>query len=366
MTMASGRSGERAPSMVDVARVAGVSHQTVSRVLNSPDVVRPDTRERVEKAMRSLGYRRNSTARALKTRQTGLIGVVSPGDSTFGPSRMTAAIESAAREAGYATALSVVRRPGPETVDEALEFFLDRGIDGIVVIAPVVAMAEAARQISRTVPVVVLASAAEASADMQVVGIDQVAGARRAVRHLHEAGRRRIAHVCGPEDYLDAQGRIVGWREELQAEGLDLPPLVRADGWAAADGYAAAGRMLAAGICESAGGEARQLPDAVFAGNDHLALGIIQAARESGLRVPEDLAVVGFDDVDGADFFSPALTTVRQPFEEAGAAAMAALFGGGDPGTGAGTGAGAGVGAAPDGDQGRVAILPRLVVRRSG
>lgn len=316
----------RAPSMVDVAQVAGVSHQTVSRVLNTPEAVRPETRERVEQAMRGLGYRRNSTARALKTRQTGLIGVVSPGDSTFGPSRMTMAIEEAARETGYATALSVVREPGPKTVDDALEFFLDRGIDGIVVIAPVVAMVEAARQISRSVPVVVLASVAEPSAEMQVVGIDQIEGARRAVRHLHRSGRRRIAHVCGPEDYLDAQGRIVGWREELQDAGLPVAPLARAGGWAAADGHAAARRLLAEQSAHGpAGGD---LPDAVFAANDYLALGIIQAARGAGLRVPEDLAVVGFDDVDGADFFSPPLTTVRQPFEEAGAAAMAALFGG--------------------------------------
>ncbi|WP_344683485.1 MULTISPECIES: LacI family DNA-binding transcriptional regulator [Actinomycetes] len=363
MASSSRRPSGRAPSMIDVARAAGVSHQTVSRVLNTPDAVREDTRRRVEQAMRGLGYRRNSTARALKTRRTGLIGVVSPGDSTFGPSRMTLAIEEAAREAGYATALSVVRDPDPTSVDEALEFFLDRGIDGIVVIAPVVAMAEAARQISRTVPVVVLASAAEQTPDMQVLGIDQVAGARMAVRHLRQGGRERIAHVCGPEEYHDAQGRIIGWREELRDAGLPLLPLARAGGWSAADGHAAARRVLARKGGDQGGGEA---PDAIFAANDHLALGVVQAVREAGLSVPEDVAVVGFDDVDGADFFSPPLTTVRQPFEEAGAAALGSLFGAGAGGPDGATVPLVRREASSGSSRGPSLIQPRLVVRASG
>lgn len=314
----------RAPSMVDVAEHARVSHQTVSRVLNTPDAVRPATREKVERAMRELGYRRNATARALKTRRTGLIGVITPGHSAFGPNRMTLAVEEAAREHGCATALSVVRDSRPETVESSLEFFLDHGVDGIVVLAPITAVAEAARQIAETRSVVLVASGAEPTASLDVVGIDQVRGARQAVRHLLDAGRRRIAHVAGPEEWYDARGRVQGWRETLaeaadaDVAGISEGPLRRCRGWTAEDGHAA-GVELAPEVASGS-------VDAVFAANDFIALGMMHAFAERGLRVPEDVAVVGFDDVDGAAHLNPPLTTVRQPFEAVGRAAITELF----------------------------------------
>lgn len=306
----------RPPSMIDVAEYAGVSHQTVSRVLNTPEAVRADTRERVERAMRKLGYRRNSHARALKTQRTGLIGVVSHGDTDFGPARMTMAIEGAARERGYATALSVVRDADPGTVGSTLEFFLSHGIDGIVVITPVPALAEAAKQLSEKIPVVIVTSGLWPADNMNVAGIDQELGARMATQHLIDQGRQRIAHIAGPMDWFDAKGRVVGWRQALAVAGLTAPAMVEAAWWSAEAGYAAAQELL----------ERRTLPDAVFAANDYIALGLIRAMDERGLSAPQDIAVIGFDDVDAAGYFSPPLSTVRQPFEEAGQAALELLL----------------------------------------
>ncbi|GAA4913499.1 LacI family DNA-binding transcriptional regulator [Nesterenkonia rhizosphaerae] len=306
----------RPPSMVDVAKQAGVSHQTVSRVLNAPETVSPDTRRRVERVMRELGYRRNSQARALKTRSTGLIGVISQGDTDFGPARMTLAIEEAARERGYATALTVVRDASADTVEKTLDFFLSHGIDGIVVITPVPALAEAAKQLSKKTPVVIVTSGLWPADNMDVAGIDQELGARRATAHLIEAGHRSVAHIAGPMDWFDARGRVVGWRQALAVAELSAPPMVEAGGWTAESGYRAAQQIMSWG----------QLPDAVFAANDFLALGLIRALEERGLRVPADISVVGFDDVDAAGYFSPPLTTVRQPFEDAGRAALELLL----------------------------------------
>ncbi|MGJ9426544.1 LacI family DNA-binding transcriptional regulator [Nesterenkonia halotolerans] len=310
------RKGARRPSMVDVAKHAGVSHQSVSRVLNTPEAVLPDTRERIERSMAALGYRRNSQARALKTQSNGLIGVVGQGDTDFGPTRMTWAIENAARQRGYATALSVVRDPRPETIDSTLDFFLSHGIDGIVVITPVPALAEAAKQLSTRLPLVLVTSGLWPADNMNVAGIDQELGARRATQHLIDRGHRSIAHIAGPMDWFDARGRVVGWRQALAVADLSAPQMIRAGGWTAEAGYEAAQRLL----------EVDELPDAVFAANDFIALGLIRALQEHGLSVPDDISVVGFDDVDAAGYFSPPLTTVRQPFEEAGWAALELLL----------------------------------------
>lgn len=336
-----------APSMTDVAALAGVSHQTVSRVLNTPDAVRPETRERVAEAIRALGYRRNSTARALRTRRSGLLGVVSTGEALYGPSRMTMAIEEAARAHGYATALTALRDARPATVETVLSFFLDHRVEGIIVIAPVDVVAEAAEQLSRQLPVVLVAAGRRPAAGLRVVGADQRLGARLVTRHLVGQGRRRILHVAGPADWFDARGRVAGWRDELDEAGLPAE-LARA-GWDAADGFRVAEGLLASG----------QLPDAVFAANDFLALGMIRAFVQAGVDVPGDVAVAGFDDVDGAEFFTPPLTTVRQPFDDVGRAAVGALLA--DVGGGR---------ARPGGDRGEddltgVLIPPQVVTRAS-
>ena len=297
----------RRPSMADVAAAAGVSHQTVSRVVNHPERVRPETRERVRDAIRQLNYRPNNAARALVTRRTMLIGVVNPGEARFGPARTTMAIEEAASRAGYATTLAVMRDAPTASVDAALDSFLDLGVDGVIVIAPVTRVALAARALSASLPVVIVAAGLRESASFHVVAVDQEAGARLATRHLLELGHRDIVHISGPNAWFDARSRIVGWRDELQAAGIAPPPII-AGGWDAIDGYRIGQRLI----------REQRLPDAIFAANDLLALGLIRACHQAGVRVPDDVSVVGFDDIDGADFFEPPLTTVRQPFAAVG------------------------------------------------
>ncbi|WP_168198568.1 LacI family DNA-binding transcriptional regulator [Nesterenkonia sp. NBAIMH1] len=301
--------------MTDVAREAGVSHQTVSRVLNEPEAVRSATRRRVERAIAKLGYRRSNAARSLRTRSTRTIGVVAPGDRTFGPARTTQAVEQAARAHHYATIMTVVDEASKPTVDAAMNFFAEHGVDGIVVIAHQDPVAEAALQMAEQLPVVVISSGIAPGYGRHVVGIDQKEGARLAVDHLLGRGFADIAHISGPSAWFDARERASGWQERMLSTDAELPRLVRG-GWSAEDGYQAAQRLL---------GGAKP-PEAVFSANDYMALGIIRALAERGLRVPEDVAVVGFDDVDASDFFSPPLTTIRQPFEAAGEAALDALF----------------------------------------
>lgn len=304
-----------APSMADVAARAGVSHQTVSRVLNNPELVRPETRARVEQAIAALRYRRNMSARALRTRRTGLIGVVSPGDALFGPTRVTIAIEEAAREAGYATVLTVVKDADAASAEQVMSFFLDQHVDGIIVIAPMAHMARTAERLAGQLPMVLVGAGPEPGVGAQSVRVDQRHGARQAARHLIDLGHRHMVHLAGPADWFDARERAAGWREELQTAGLEAR-IVDVAGWDAPQGYGAAQRLLA---------EADP-PTAVFAANDYVALGAVRAFQDAGRAVPEDVSVLGFDDVDAAGFFGPALTTVRQPFAELGDQAIRALL----------------------------------------
>lgn len=301
--------------MADVAEAAGVSHQTVSRVLNSPEMVRPATRERVLAAIQRMGYRRNPAARALVTRQTRLIGVVNPGEARFGPANTTFAIEEAASRAGYSTTLAVMRDARAKTVDVALDFFLDLGVDGIIFIAPITGVAPAAKELSASLPVVMVAAGLREDSSLHVVAVDQEEGARMATRHLLDIGHRDIVHVAGPDEWFDARSRIVGWRDELLRAGIAPPPVI-AGGWDPEQGYEV-GKVL---IRE------RRLPGAIFAANDLLALGMLRAFHEARVRVPDDVSIIGFDDVDGAGYFEPPLTTVRQPFAAVGHQAIEVLF----------------------------------------
>lgn len=328
---------QRRPSMTDVAALAGVSHQTVSRVLNTPTAVRPDTRERVEAAIKELGYRRNTSARALVTRRTRLIGVVNPGQARFGPANTTVAIEEAANQAGYATTLAVIRDARPETVEAALDVFQEFGVEGIVFVAPVTQVAPAAAKLSTTLPVVMVAAGLRETATLHVVAVDQATGARLATRHLIELGHERILHVAGPSEWFDARSRIVGWRDEMTAAGLEVPPII-SGGWDPQHGYEVARTLV----------RERRLPTAIFAANDSMALGILRAFHEAGVRVPDDVSVVGFDDVEGAGYYEPPLTTVRQPFAAVGQRSIEVLL--------------AALSGAP---ASRTLIAPELVVRAS-
>ncbi|MGM1063040.1 LacI family DNA-binding transcriptional regulator [Saccharothrix sp. Mg75] len=287
--------------MADVAQLAGVSHQTVSRVLNGFPYVQEQTRLRVQAAIEELGYRPNRVARALVTGRSQLIGVVAQNTVLCGPASLLAAFEQVAAEAGFAVTTHRADVLDRRSITSALEWHRDRQVAGIVVIAPTTWARDAVDTVPPEVPLVMVDGDSQRSTP--TVTVDQVAGAFAATNHLLEAGHRTVWHVSGPPDWFDSAGRIEGWRSALEAAGLEVPPVVPAD-WSAASGYRA-GQMLA------------RMPEvtAVFAANDHLALGILRAMSERGRRVPDDVSVVGFDDVPEAAYFTPPLTTVRPDFD---------------------------------------------------
>ncbi len=300
--------------MADVAVVAGVSHQTVSRVLNDHPSVRGETRRRVLDAIATLGYRRNSAARTLVTRRSGAIGVVTGGSALYGPTGTLVALEGAARTAGYFVSVATVPVFDGDSMGPPLEHFLDQGVEGIVVIASQTDAVRAVADFDAPVPVVVVSSAAEVGGHVHVVGVDNRDGARQATRYLIDRGHRHIVHVAGPTDWFEAQDRVAGWREACMAAGLTTPEPVQGD-WSARRGYEIGGELARAGA-----------PEAVFAANDQLALGLLRAFWEHGVQVPGDVAVVGFDDEAGAAYYVPPLTTVRQDFAALGRAAISSLL----------------------------------------
>ncbi len=307
-----GTSTARPPAMSDVAALAGVSHQTVSRVLNDHPSVRPATRERVNEAIVQLGYRRNSAARALVTRRSGVLGVVTPATALHGPTSTLVGLEEAAREVGWYVALATIRTFDGESMHAAVEHFLGHGVDGIAIIAPTTEVAQAIASIDLPVEVVLISSASDLPADAHLhgVGVDQRHGARLATQHLLDQGHSEVLHVAGPQDWFDAQDRLAGWRE---ISGPGAPEHIEA-GWDAADGYELGRRLVREG-----------LPSAIFAANDQLALGLLHAFWEAGVRVPDDVAIVGFDDEVGAAHYTPPLTTVRQDFGALGRLAVSSL-----------------------------------------
>ncbi|MGW6129560.1 LacI family DNA-binding transcriptional regulator [Cellulomonas sp. NPDC055163] len=312
--MTAGVGVPRPPAMSDVAQLAGVSHQTVSRVLNDHPSVRAETRERVLDAIATLGYRRNSAARALVTRRSGTIGVVTTGSVLYGPTSTLVALEEAARDAGYFVSVATISVFDAATMHRALEHFMGQGVEGIAIIAPQVEVTEAVASFDAPVPVVMITSSAQpAGSTIRTVTVEQLDGARQATRHLAEAGHREIVHLAGPQDWFDARDRLAGWRAECAALGLATPEHIEGD-WTAERGYAVGLRLAREGA-----------PSAVFAANDQLALGLLRAFWESGLRVPQDVAVVGFDDVAGSAYFIPPLTTVRQDFAALGRLAIDVL-----------------------------------------
>jgi DNA-binding LacI/PurR family transcriptional regulator len=307
----------RPPVMADVARLAGVSHQTVSRVINDHPNVNAETRARVKQAIVQLGYRRNAAARTLVTRQSGILGVISVGGSRFGPASTIFAVAEAARAGGYFLNLVSLSGVDRSQMRAALGHLMDAAVDGIVVIAPVDAAIDSLRGQAADVPVVVVAASGVASETR--VAVDQVAGARIATRHLLDLGHRTVFHISGPSDWLDASSRVRGWRAELEAGGRVAYDVIEGD-WSADSGYQA-GRRLAPRLKS-------ELDDvtAVFVANDQMALGLIRAFHEEGLVVPRDVSIVGFDDQPEAGHFLPPLTTIRQDFAAIGRRCVSALI----------------------------------------
>ena len=302
----------RPPVLGDVARLAGVSVPTVSRVLTGSKPVGDELRERVLNAVRELEYHPNNAARALVSGRRSMISVLSGGTANYGYARTLEGLESAAREAGMTVAITVVESDDEDIVAATLALALGQPIAGVVVLEFDRPGLAAARALPMHVPAVMAGGGAAREGDRPYALIDEAAGARALTEHLLGLGHRTVHHVAGPSEGK-VSPRTEGWRDTLRAHGKDVPETLHAD-WHPRSGYEA-GALLAS----------RTDVTAVLCGNDDIAIGVISALDDHGLRVPEDVSVVGFDDQPYADFWKPSLTTARQDFDDLGARAFAQL-----------------------------------------
>ena len=294
--------------MAQVAELAGVSHQTVSRVLNDASLVKEETRLRVVAAIEELGYRRNFAARLLATNSSRRIGMVTAHLALHGPSMIALAVQEAGQEQGYDVSLVGLPEFSSEALHKAVDRLSDQAVEAIVVAAPYRDAVEMTRSLQLGIPVVMVQGV---TADEPLsAGIDQDAGAQLAVGHLLDLGHRHVAHVSGPPEWIEARQREAGWRAAHDERGLLPGPALEGD-WSSASGHRAGLRIA-------------QDPDvtAVFAGNDFMALGVLHALHQSGRQVPDDVSVVGFDDEPQSSYYWPALTTVAQDFSELGRRAL--------------------------------------------
>jgi DNA-binding LacI/PurR family transcriptional regulator len=298
------RPGRRRPGLKDVATLAGVSYQTVSRVINDQPNVHPRTRLLVEAAIAQLSYRPNPAARTLVTGRSGLIAAVRPaGDPDA--ARLLRAVEAAATTAGFVTTTAALR-----PADRALPSWVtDQRIAGLIVVMPDPVMTAAVAELRGTVPTVVLdGDPGEAAAHVR---IDHESAAYAATRLLLEAGHRSVQHVGGPAHRFRGRALVAGWRRALREHGASEPPVLTAEPSVAA-GYQA-GLHLPTGVT------------AVLAADDHLALGIIRALTELGRDVPGEVSVVGYGDLAEAAYYLPPLTTVHLDLDRAAREALTLL-----------------------------------------
>ena len=325
----------RAPSIRDVARLAGVSHQTVSRVLNHHPSIRPETKQRVLDVMADLQYKPNRAARALVTSRSRTIGILSASSTQYGPASSIAAIEAAARASGYWVSTANIESADAPSIADALAHLAAQGIEGLVVIAPQVRVFDTLASLSIDVPYVTMQSTGR-DPD-HALSVDQMAGARMATAHLIDLGHRSIYHLAGPQDWIEAEARMRGFLDEMSARDVPTTAPILGD-WTAEFGYYAGRELLTV----------RDFT-AIFSSNDQMALGLMHAIRDAGLEIPRDVSIIGFDDIPEAAHFWPPLTTVRQDFAELGRRCVALLLGDLDS-------------AAPDY---RGTIVPELIVRSS-
>jgi DNA-binding LacI/PurR family transcriptional regulator len=327
---------QRRPAMHDVARLAGVSHQTVSRVLNLHPSVSPRTRTLVLAAIDELGYRPNSAARTLATGRSKTLGVITLAGTLYGPMSMLYGVEAAALEQGYMLTVANVTDGEDGALERAFANLEKQRVDGIVVIAPLVSLGESLADLARELPLVAVEGSPRGN--LPIVSVDQATGARSATEHLLSKGHKTVWHVAGPAGWYESQERVAGWTAALQAVNAEVPPALSGD-WSPRSGYEA-GQILS------------RMPEvtAVFVANDQMALGVLRALHEHGRRVPTDVSLVGFDDIPESGYFTPPLTTVRQPFDMVGRRSLQTLLSQIESGRTI---------------VGRVVIAPELIVRES-
>jgi LacI family transcriptional regulator len=295
----------------DVARRARVSHQTVSRVINGHDTVTAETRERVLQAIRELEYLPSAVARSLSSQRTHTLGMVTTDVSDHFFAEAVAGAEAEARKRGYFLIIGSIEEGAEDDERTYLRLMLERRVEGIIVAVPRLRLSEddLLRDAVARVPTVLVAS------DIELPGADHVdidnrRGGHEATAYLVGQKHQTIATITGPLDWPSARARLDGYRDALREAGIaaDRSLVEPCVDWGLESGRRAAERVLAS----------TPKVTAIFAQSDLLALGAIAALRARGLRVPEDVSVVGFDDIPVASVFSPPLTTIRQPMREVG------------------------------------------------
>lgn len=297
----------RPATIYDVAAAAGVSHQTVSRLLKGYPGIRPETRERVTRALDELEYRPNLTARNLKSGGSQRIAALTHETSQVGPSRIAEAASAAAREAGYILDLVTLDTRNPHAIEESLELLSQHSLAGVLALASSDEMMRGFTEVDFRVPVY-LEIEADDPTSFSETGIVAL------VEHLESLGHRRLALISGPPDWSSARGRQHAYESAIDRLGLQSAGELHGD-WSAGSGY----RALA---------ELDTLPDAtaIVAANDQMALGAMLALKERGLRIPDDVSVVGVDDIPEAAYYDPPLTTLRNDFDTTGRMAVRRLI----------------------------------------
>ena len=302
----------RQANIYDVARLAKVSHQTVSRVINNNSSIRPETKTRVLKAMEALDYRPNQAARALASSKTKMIGILASDTDFTGPASMVHEMERAAREQGYFVVSCGIDPTDNQSVREGIDHLQRLGIEGLAIVTPHANAVEYVRANVSGIPVVTLDSMYRM--DELAVSVDNFAGGVTATQHLLDLGHKEIVHISGPKDWSESTTRAAGYTSTMLNANL-VPRVIDGD-WEISTGYRIGSDIdfVEKGIT------------AVFLANDRMALGFLHAMRQRGVSVPEQLSVIGFDDLEESQYAYPPLTTVRQDFRALGEKAMQLLL----------------------------------------
>jgi len=305
---------KRQVTISQVAKEAGVSLQTVSRVINNRQEITPATRQHVQDVIKRLGYQPNAIARSLSQRRSHTLGVVTSGLEYYGPSHILVGVEQGANQEGLSIFLNLLHQPESENIGPIVNGLMSRQVEGIIWAVPEIGNNRAwFHEAIPQLPIPVIFLSTRPRDDLHVVEIDNRNGAYMATEHLLERGYRKIGIITGPMTWWAASERRRGWQEALTAVGIPFSDSQIVEGnWSAESGERGLHELL------------EKSPDvqAVFACNDQMALGLMQAARNLGKRIPEDLAVVGFDDIPESAFYYPPLTTIRQGLYELGQAAV--------------------------------------------
>lgn len=304
-------------TLKDVAKLAGVSTKTVSRVVNNQGEIRKETRERVQAAIEQLGYRPNVLARSLIHQRTNTLGVVAWGIDYFGPSHTVVGIEQQAHQLGYSLFLNLMAQPDGGDSDYVLDTLIAHRVDGIIWAVPEVGNNRAwldSSTLNQLPPMIFLSM--QPRPGLPVVAVDNYSGAKQATQHLIDQGRRKIGIITGPLTWWEARERYAGWEAMMHKAHLETPSSLVVEGdWSASDGELGLSKLL----------EQEPDIDAVFASSDQIALGALSTAHRLGKKIPQDLAIVGFDNIPESACFWPPLTTVYQRLTDVGRIAVQIL-----------------------------------------